>query len=42
MVAALSTPLSVPVPAERENVLPWTGPYMPTQDGPDGHVRSRQ
>jgi peptide/nickel transport system substrate-binding protein len=38
VVAALSTPLSTPVPAERENVLPWTGPYMPTQDGPDGQV----
>jgi peptide/nickel transport system substrate-binding protein len=38
VVAALSTPLSTPVPADRENVAPWTGPYMPTQDGPDGQV----
>jgi peptide/nickel transport system substrate-binding protein len=38
VVAALSTPLATPVPAERENVLPWTGPYLPTQDGPDGQV----
>jgi peptide/nickel transport system substrate-binding protein len=38
VVAALSTPLSTPVPAERENVVPWTGPYVPTQDGPDGAV----
>src|SRR5690606_14286080 len=38
VVAALATPLSTPVPAERENVTPWTGPYVPTQDGPDGPV----
>ncbi len=38
VVAALSTPLSTPVPADRENIPPWTGPYMPTQDGPDGEV----
>ena len=38
VVAALSTPLSTPVPADRENISPWTGPYVPTQDGPDGQV----
>lgn len=38
VVAALSTPLSTPVPADRENIPPWTGPYVPTQDGPDGQV----
>jgi peptide/nickel transport system substrate-binding protein len=38
VVAALATPLSTPVPAERENVLPWTGPYMPMLDGPDQGV----
>jgi peptide/nickel transport system substrate-binding protein len=38
VIAALSTPLSTPVPTERENVTPWTGPYLPTQDGPDGQV----
>ena len=37
-MAALSTPLSTPVPADRENISPWTGPYVPTQDGPDGQV----
>ena len=24
--------------ADRENIAPWTGPYVPTQDGPDGQV----
>jgi peptide/nickel transport system substrate-binding protein len=38
VVAALSTPVATPVPADRENVAPWTGPYVPTQDGPDGAV----
>jgi peptide/nickel transport system substrate-binding protein len=38
VIAALATPLSTPVPAERENVLPWTGPYMPTLEGPDQAV----
>jgi peptide/nickel transport system substrate-binding protein len=38
VIAALATPLSTPVPAERENVVPWTGPYMPTQDGPDSEI----
>jgi peptide/nickel transport system substrate-binding protein len=38
VVAALSTALSTPVPADRENISPYTGPYVPTQDGPDGAV----
>lgn len=38
VVAALSTALSTPVPADRENVVPWTGPYVPTLDDPDGQV----
>jgi peptide/nickel transport system substrate-binding protein len=38
VVAALSTALSTPVPADRENVAPYTGPYVPTQAGPDDPV----
>jgi peptide/nickel transport system substrate-binding protein len=38
VIAALATPLSTPIPADREDVTPWTGPYMPQHEGPDDDV----
>jgi peptide/nickel transport system substrate-binding protein len=42
VVAALATPLTTPVPASREDVPPWTGPYAPELEGPDGDVVLRR